>query len=141
MRIANDLLDGGFDMSFLQPPPEVIAFLTLKKFIYIELIAILAILRIFTAASLSRAMAVVCLAVCLIGIGANFLPLVPSMNTGPLAVEAQYLTGLLTGMFLPMLASLTFAITAVLPGARLQRLDALHGVFLAILLGLWMVAG
>ncbi|MGR3495902.1 hypothetical protein [Citreimonas sp.] len=128
-------------MNFLpDPDPVVLAFFFIRKFVYLEVLAVLALTRVIVGGGLSRWPALVALALCLGGILTTFAPALGLTGTPLYAWSARAMAGG-GGMAALLLPSVLMAISAVLPGARWKWLDLVHAAMLAGLLGLaWWTA-
>ncbi|MCT4608154.1 MAG: hypothetical protein N4A70_03015 [Pelagimonas sp.] len=122
--------------SFFQPPPEVLAFLFLKNFLYLEVLAVLALFRVILGEGLARYPAALALALASAGILTTFAPAL-GWDQGAVYVSASRLLSGNGGMSALLVPTVLFAISGVLPRARWRWLDVLHGLILAVLLGLW----
>jgi hypothetical protein len=126
--------------SFFQPPPEVIAFLFIKKFVYLEILAGLALLRVIIGRGLARWPALVTLFMATGGIATTFAPAF-GLNEGTLYVKAAQFMAEGGGMSALLVPSAVFLICSITPRARWRWIDALHLVMLAGLIGLWWWVG
>lgn len=123
-------------MNFLtlpQPDPMLLAFLSVKKFAYLEALAVLALARIFVGQGLSRWMAGFALLIALAGSLTVFAPMLGLAQGAAYAFGARALT-FGQGMSVLMLASGFMLLSAILPVARWRLLDVLH---LAMIVGIW----
>jgi hypothetical protein len=124
-------------MSFLpEPDPTVMAFFAYRRFVYLELLAVLALLRLIRGEGLSRWPAAVALLLCLGGIATTFAPALGLTDSALYARAARAMAGG-GGMAALLVPSVLMAISALLPGARWKWIDLLHGLMLGALLGLW----
>lgn len=124
-------------MNFLpDPDPVVLAFFFIRRFVYLEVLAVLALTRVIVGGGLSRWPAALALALCLGGIFTTFAPALGLTGTELYAWSARAMAGG-GGMAVLLLPSVLMAISALLPGARWKWLDMVHAAMLAGLLGLW----
>lgn len=122
--------------SFLQPDPVLLGFIFLKKFVYLELLAVLAALRVLLGGGLARWPAAATLVLALAGVATILAPMA-GLNHGAVyasAARAMSGSGGLTALLVP---SALFVISALLPGVRARWIDIVHSVMLTGLLGLW----
>lgn len=127
--------------SFLQPPPEVVAFLALKKFVYLEVVVLLALMRSLAARGAARWTALLALVIAAVGIAAQFGPAVTGLYSGPVYRASATAVNAGTGLALPLAASAALALSAVVPGRRWWGIDAVHALLVAALLVLWTLGG
>lgn len=122
--------------SLFQPPPEVLAFLFVKKFVYLEILAVLALIRVIVGRGIARWPALVTLLLAAGGILTTFAPAL-GWNSGALyASSAQYMAGQ-GGMAALLVPSTIFLICSITPRARWRIIDWFHLAMLACLLALW----
>ena len=121
--------------SFFEPDPVVLAFFFVKKFVWLEVLALLAALRVIMARGPARIAGVMALALCLAGIATVFAPALGA--SGPIYARAAQSMALGGGMVALLAPSVPLAASAVMRGRRWWGLDALHVVLLAGLLGVW----
>ncbi|MWD28854.1 hypothetical protein E0K89_015340 [Aquicoccus sp. SCR17] len=127
--------------SLLEPPPEVLAFLVLKKFVYLEALVVLALVRSVAAHGAARLAAIAALLIAAVGVAAQLGPSVLGLYQGPVYRSSLALGNAGAGLALPLLASLPLWLSAVLPGRRWPLIDGLHAVLFAALLLLWWLGG
>ncbi|MFW2587507.1 hypothetical protein [Sagittula sp. SSi028] len=119
-----------------QPPPEVLAFLFVKKFLYLEILTVLALVRVIVGRGIARWPALVTLLLAGGGVLTIFAPAL-GLNEGRLyGLAAQYMAGN-GGMAALLVPSVVFLICSVTPRARWRILDWLHGAMMLALIGLW----
>ena len=121
-------------LEFLQPDPVLLAFATVKEWIYLIFVLIFGLIR--TPLLRARAFQSAALGLGLTGlfVAATFLPSLLGQSSGLLF----RLGGFVGGMAVPVLCSVPFLAAAVLPGRRFWPLDALHALAFLGLLGLWI---
>ncbi|MCT4559348.1 MAG: hypothetical protein N4A61_14965 [Pelagimonas sp.] len=125
-------------MSFLpEPDPTVLVFLVYKKFIYLWIIAALALGRTIMGAGIARYPAGVALVLSLAGLVTTFAPALGWVHSPLYSKAAQLMVGG-GGMMALLVPSAAFAISAVLPGARWRWMDIVFALALLGLLGLWL---
>lgn len=115
----------------------------IKTFFFIEFIGLLAILRIFTAKGPSRIAALAAFLVALIGVAAKYVPPLAGLigtEIGRIAAQIvnQGVISAGSGMALPILVSVLFALSWRMEGRRWWGLDALHGIAVVAFFGLWV---
>jgi hypothetical protein len=124
-------------MSFpFQPDPVILFFLFAKKFVYLEVLTILTLLRVVLGRGLARWPALAALTLALGGVATVFAP-AAGLNAGPLYVSAAQLMAGNGGISALLVPSALFFISTITPGARGRWIDVLHGAMLIGLLGLW----
>ncbi len=124
-------------MSFLpEPDPVVVALLVYRKFLYLEILALLALVRLIVGRGLARWPALITLLLALGGVATTFAP-AAGLNHGPLYTNAAQLMAGGGGMAALLVPSAIFLICTILPDARWRWIDLLHGLMLAALLGMW----
>ncbi|GAA4224906.1 putative membrane protein [Sagittula marina] len=122
--------------SFFQPPPEVVAFLFIKKFVYLELLACLALIRVIVGRGIARWPALVTLLMAAAGIFTTFAPAL-NLAQGPIYTSlAQFMAGG-GGMSALLVPSVVFLISSITPRARWRVIDWIHILMMAALVGLW----
>lgn len=118
------------------PDPTVWAFFIYRRFIFLELLAVLALLRLILGPGLARWPALVALALSLGGIFTTFAP-AAGLNQGPLYTSAARLMAEGGGMAALLVPAALFTISAISPRARWRWMDVVFAVMMAVLLGLW----
>ncbi len=116
----------------LPPEPVVLTFLFVNKHVFLQVLALLALARVFLGEGLARWPALASLVMALGGLVAVFAP-ESGVTMGPITIAAAQGAGM-TALLLP---SAVFAVSYVLPRARWRWMDALHALMLLGLLGLW----
>lgn len=127
-------------MNAFQPDPLLLNFILLKEFIYLPALAILALLRVFSARAGARWAAGLALLLAVLGAAALLGPAMTGMQGGMLTRAAMRAGDLGGGMALPLIASAPMLVSSMLPGTRWRWIDALHVLLLGALLGLWLLA-
>ena len=123
--------------SLFEPDPVLLGFIFYKKFVHLELLALLALMRVILGEGIARWPALVALILSLGGVATTFAPAV-GLNDGPVyAFAAQMMAGGGAGMAALLVPSAVFLICSITPRARWRWIDALHGLMLIVLLGLW----
>ena len=123
-------------MTFFEPSPLLLALIFVRTFVYLEVLALLALARGLIARGPARLAALLALLLALAGLALAFAPAL-NLNQGPVfAMASQAMT---RGQGLPalLLASAPLLVSAVLPGRRAAWIDALHVILIGTLLGLW----
>ncbi|MDO6729328.1 hypothetical protein Q4577_04805 [Marinovum sp. 2_MG-2023] len=122
---------------FLQPSPAVLALLGLQSGLYLPILFMLAVCRVWAGPANARILAGLSAVIALLGIAAHFGPAVLNLYTGPLPQYASLVTKYHGGMALPLAASLPLLVSAFLPGRAWKWLDLAHMCLIAALVGLW----
>jgi len=123
-------------MTFFEPDPVLVAFLFIKKFLYLEVLVVLALVRVVVGRGLARWPALVAFVLAVGGVATVFAP-AAGLNEGPVYVFAAQTMAGGGGMAALLVPSIVFLVSSVLPNARWRLLDVLHGMMLLGLLGLW----
>ncbi|ETX28315.1 hypothetical protein [Roseivivax isoporae] len=123
--------------SLLDPAPAVLAFLFVKRFVFVEAVTLVALARVLFGRGPARLAAALSV---LLGGAATLAVFAPALGFaggawfGPVARALN----LWNGMAVPLVVSAPLVISAVLPGTERSRaVDAAHFVLLAGLLVLW----
>lgn len=122
-----------------EPSPILLAFLLFKRFIFLELVAALALVRVLRAGGPSRWAAAGALVLAVMGCAILLAP-VAGTPQGALYGSAARLMALGGGMLPLFVPSLLLAISAYLPGRDLRGIDIAHIVLLWVLVGLWIAS-
>ncbi|WP_136441364.1 hypothetical protein [Pacificoceanicola onchidii] len=127
-------------MSFLEPDPVLLWAIFFNKFVYLEILAGLALVRVILGHGPGRWPALIALLLALAALATIFAPAV-GLNSGPLYVQADSLMrhgGGLTALLVP---SAFLALSGFIKTAKTHWLDAIHFLMLAVLFGLtWYAA-
>ena len=124
--------------SFFEPSVNVLLFLTVKKFIYLEALLLLAGIKAAVRTGASRYLSFITIGICAAGIAAHFVIPYFQIYQQPWADIAQFLIQTWDGMFTPLLASLVFLNTMMQKHGRVMVIDGVHMVLIIGLLGLWV---
>ncbi|MCL3883407.1 hypothetical protein [Marivita sp. GX14005] len=124
-------------MTFFDPTPVLLAYIFVQRFVFFEVLALLALLRLIGGRGPARVPAALTLALCLAAI---LTILAPALNLQSLPLYPQIARLLATsgGTVLPLIASALFATSLLFPGRRWRWIDWAHGTLLAVFLGLWI---
>jgi hypothetical protein len=122
---------------FLQPDPVLLAFIGFRQTLYLEVLAVLALVRALAARGACRMFALAALAVAGAAVAVKLAALVP---VAPAVQPAGLVRNAGGGMAVPLLASGLMLAAAVAPGRRWRWIDALHLLWLVALLGFWAYA-
>ena len=124
-------------MSFFEPSPVLIAFIFAQRFVFFEVLAVLAMLRLIAGKGLARLPAFVTFGICAAAIFATFAP---ALNLQTLQVYAPLarLQAMGSGLVLPLAASAIFATSLVMPQRRWRWIDLVHMVGVLAFVGLWV---
>ena len=124
--------------SFVEPSMNVLLFLMVKKFVYLEVLLILAGVNAALRTGAAQYLSFVVIGICAAGIAAHFVVPYFQIYQQPWAGIAQFLIRTWDGMFTPLLASFVFLNTLTQKHGRLMVIDAVHIVLIVGLLGLWV---
>lgn len=124
--------------SFFEPSMNVLLFLMVKKFVYLEVLLILAGIKATLRTGAARYLSFVVIGICAAGIAAHFVVPYFQIYQQPWAGIAQFLIRTWDGMFTPLLASFVFLNTMTQKHGRLMVIDAVHMVLIVGLVGLWV---
>ena len=129
--------------TLFEPNNTILTFLMIKTFFFIEVIGALALLRIFVAKGPSRLAALATVVIAFIGIAAKYVPPIAGISgteVGRMASlilnQGVFKAG--SGMALPVIVSLLFALSYRLQGRKWWRLDHLHLLCALGFFGLWV---
>lgn len=126
-------------MNAFQPDPLLVNFILLKEFIYLPVLAVLALVRVLSARSAARWAGALALVLAVLGAVAQLGPSLAGMQGGQAMRLAIQLGDLGGGAALPLLASAPMLVSATLPGTRWRWIDALHILLLGALVGMWVL--
>lgn len=124
--------------SFFEPSMNVLLFLMVKKFVYLEVLLILAGVKAALRTGTTRYFSVFTIGICIAGIAAHFVVPYFQIYQQPWAGIAQFLIRTWDGMFTPLLASFVFLNTMPQKHGRVMVIDGIHVVLIIGLLGLWV---
>ena len=124
--------------SFFEPSMNVLLFLMVKKFVYLEVLLILAGIKATLRTGAARYLSFVVIGICAAGIAAHFVVPYFQIYQQTWAGIAQFLIRTWDGMFTPLLASFVFLNTMTQKHGRLMVIDAVHMVLIVGLVGLWV---
>ena len=124
--------------SVFEPSPNVLLFLMVKKFIYLEALLLLAGIKAALHTGASRYLSFITIGICAAGIAAHFVIPYFQIYQQPWAGIAQFLIRTWDGMFTPLLASYVFLNTMMQKPGWVMVIDAAHMVLIIGLLGLWI---
>ena len=124
--------------SFFEPSMNVLLFLMVKKFIYLEVLLILAGIKAALRTGAARYLSFITIGMCAAGIAAHFVIPYFQIYQQPWAGIAQFLIRTWDGMFTPLLASSVFLNTVMQKHGRVMVIDGVHMVLIIGLLGLWV---
>ena len=124
-------------MSFFEPSPVLLAFIFVQRFVFFEVLGVLALLRLIVGRGIARLPAVVALLICAAAIFATFAPAL-NLQALPLYGEIARLQASGGGMVLPLVASAVFAVSLFLPQRRWRWIDVGHILGLIAFIGLWV---
>ena len=124
--------------NFFKPSMNVLLFLTVKKFVYLEVLLILAGIKATLRTDAARYLSIVVIGICAAGIAAHFVVPYFQIFQQPWAGIAQFLIRTWDGMFSPLLASFVFLNTMMQKHGRVMVIDGVHIVLIIGLSGLWV---
>lgn len=124
--------------SFFEPSMNVLLFLMVKKFIYLEVLLILAGIKATLRTGAARYLSFITIGICAAGIAAHYVVPYFQIYQQPWAGIAQFLIRTWDGMFAPLLASFVFLNTMTQQNGRVMVIDGMHIVLILGLLGLWV---
>ena len=117
---------------------NVLLFLMVKKFVYLEVLLILAGIKAALRTGAARYLSFVVIGICAAGIAAHFVVPYFQIYQQPWSGIAQFLIRTWDGKFTPLLASFVFLNTMTQKHGRLMVIDVVHMVLIVGLLGLWV---
>jgi len=123
---------------FFEPSMNVLLFLMVKKFVYLEVLLILAGVNAALRTGAAQYLSFVVIGICAAGIAAHFVVPYFQIYQQPWAGIAQFLLRTWDGMFTPLLASFVFLNTMTQKHGRVVVIDGVHMVLIVGLLGLWV---
>ena len=124
--------------SFFEPSMNVLLFLMVKKFVYLEVLLILAGVKATLRTDAARYFSVITIGICIAGIAAHFVVPYFQIYQQPWAGSAQFLIRTGDGMFTPLLASFVFLNTMPQKHGRVKIIDGMHILLIIGLVGLWV---
>ena len=124
--------------SFFEPSMNVLLFLMVKKFVYLEVLLILAGVKAALRIGAARYLSFITIGICAAGIAAHFVVPYFQIYQQPWAGIAQFLIRTWDGMFTPLLASFVFLNTMMQKHGRVVVIDGMHMVLIIGILGLWV---
>ena len=124
--------------SYFEPSPNVLLFLMVKKFVYLEALLLLAGIKAALHTGASRYLSFITIGICAAGIAAHFVIPYFQIYQQPWAGIAQFLIRTWDGMFTPFLASFVFLNTKMQKHGRVMVIDRVHMVLILGLSGLWV---
>ena len=123
-------------MSFPEPDPVVLAAFFIRRFVWLEVLVLIALARGIVGRGPSRWAALGALVLCLAGILTSFAPMA-GYNQAALYVSAAQVMSWGGGMWTLMAPSALLLLSALLPVPRWRWLDVLHVLLLGAFLVLW----
>lgn len=124
--------------SFFEPSLNVLIFLMVKKFVYLEGLLILALIKAIVRTGPARLLSLITVGICIAGIVAHFVIPYFQIYQQPWTGIAQFLIRTWDGMFTPLLTSFVFVNTMAQKQGRLIIIDVMHIILIVGLLGLWI---
>ena len=124
-------------MSFFEPSPVLLAFIFVQRFVFFEVLGLIALLRLIVGRGIARVPALLTLLISAAAIFATFAPAL-NLQSLPLYADIARLMASGGGMVLPLAASAVFATSLLLPQRRWRWIDLVHVVGMLAFLGLWV---
>lgn len=122
---------------FPAPDPYLLAFFTYRELFFVELVSLLALVRLIVARGPSRRLAGLAFGFGLLAVAVKYGPVVFGLYEGVLTHAASFWRYAAGGYLMVLLPSGVFLASAATRGHRWWGLDALHGLLIAAFLGLW----
>ena len=124
-------------MSFLEPSPIFLAFIFVQRFVFFEVLACLALIRLVVGAGASRAPALVTILICALAIWTSFAP---AFNQQDMSFYAamRHVMGWGGGIAMPLVASAVFATNLLIPTRRWPWIELAHLTGLLVFVILWI---
>jgi len=120
-----------------EPSPVLLAFIFVQRFVFFEIMALLAVLRIVVGRGSARIPAFATLLVCGIAVFATFAPAL-NLQTVAFYPHAARLLAMGGGTILPLITSAVFATSFLFPARRWRWIDILHLLGATAFVGLWV---
>ena len=124
--------------SFFEPSLNVLIFLMVKKFVYLEGLLILALIKAIVRTGPARLLSLITISICIAGIVAHFVIPYFQIYQQPWAGIAQFLIRTWDGMFTPLLTSFVFVNTMAQKQGRVIIIDVMPIILVVGLLGPWI---
>ena len=124
-------------MSFFEPSPVLLAFIFVQRFVYFEVLGILALLRLIAGRGWARLPAFLTLALCVAFVFATFAPALNLQDSAVYLAVAPFLA-YQGGVILPLLTSAIFATSFGIRTRRARWIDWVHVMGVLAFLGLWL---
>lgn len=123
-------------MTFFEPSPVLLAFIFYKKFIFLEALVVIALLRVIGGRGIARWPALAAFLLAAGGVATVFAP-AAGVASGPLYVAAAQAMAEGGGMAALLVPSVMFLVSSLTPSARWRWIDIVHILLLLTLVGLW----
>lgn len=117
--------------------PALYVFIFAQTFLFVPVVAALAVARFASASGPARAMGFAAAGLALGALALQFGPAFLGLRDGAFPVLAGQAVRALDGMALPLAPALALLVSGALPGRRLWGIDALHALALAGFVGLY----
>ena len=124
-------------MSFFEPSPVLMAFIFAQRFVFFEMLGLMALLRLIVGRGFARIPAFVTLLICAAAVFATFAPAF-NLHTLPFYADMARLLASGGGLILPLLTSAVFATSLMMPQRRWRWIDLVHLFGVLAFLGLWV---
>ncbi|ETA51545.1 hypothetical protein [Ponticoccus alexandrii] len=121
---------------FSGDPDLLLTFLAFKRFVFLEVLSVLALLRVIRGPGLARWPALVAFGLSVAGVATTFAPALGLTGTAGYAQAARAMAegGGMAALLVP---AALYAISAISPRAGWRWMDVVFALLLAVLLGLW----
>ena len=123
--------------ALFKPPPEVMAFIAFKKYIYLQTLFLLSAFRCLIDARSEAQLALASLLLTAMGLFALFGLSYFEIYSGPLRQFSLWWSRLADGTGMMLAASLPLTVAAIRLRRKYRWLDGLHAVLLITLIVLW----
>lgn len=127
--------------NFLSPPPLVMAFLVMQKFVFLPTLLILALIKSIQSSGAIRRFALVSAALASVGLAFMFGPATLGLYSGAFPIMASTYTWALGGLLPHIAASVPLLIGFQIGNRFGTRVDWAHIALVFLFLGLWGLAG
>ncbi|MFP7571436.1 hypothetical protein [Marivita sp. S2033] len=124
-------------MTLFDPSPLLLSFIFIQRFVFFEVLGLLALLRLIVGQGPARIPAALALCLCLAAILTSFAPAL-NLQSSPLYPMAARLLASGGGTIMPLVASAVFATSLLIPSRRWRWIDSAHAVGVIAFLGLWV---
>jgi len=134
---ATPARDGAVHMSIFDPSPILLAYIFVQRFVFFEVLGLLALLRVIVGRGAARLPAAVTLAICVAVIAASLAPAL-GLQGHPFYRQMASIMAYQGGGALPLFASALFATSLLLGDRRWRWIDGAHLIGLLAFVLLWI---